>query len=90
MIDHLEEFWSDFRAQLDELQRKQDQINSYKNSKSTSTPAVHSRETYGESPAKKSFPTIKSSRSFSVNRPLMKRLTAVLLILIFPCHSPLF
>lgn len=71
------------RAQLDELQRKQDQLNSYKNGKPTSTPSVPSREAYGESPTKKTLPVTKSSRSSSFNRPLMKRLTAVISTYIF-------
>ncbi len=67
-----------FRAQLDELQKKQDQLNSFKNSKLCSNTGVHStREAYGESPTKRSLPTVKSSRSLSLNRPHIKRLTAV-------------
>ena len=66
------------RAQIDELQKKQDQLNSFKNSKLFSSTNVHaSRETYGESPLKRSVPLMRSSRSLSFNRPLIKRLTAV-------------
>jgi len=66
------------RAQLDELQKKQDQLNSFKNSKLYSNTGVHSsKEAYGESPLKRSLPSVKSSRSSSFNRPHIKRLTAV-------------
>lgn len=74
-----------FRAQIDELQKKQDQLNSYKNSKTFSNTGVQSsRETYGESPMKRSLPSVKSSRSSSFNRTHMKRLTAVIIILLSP------
>lgn len=67
-----------FRAQIDELQKKQDHLNSFKNSKLYSNTGVHSsREAYGESPVKRSLPSVKSSRSSSFNRPHIKRLTAV-------------
>ncbi len=63
---------------MDELQKKQDQLNSYKNSKLYSSTGVHnSREAYGESPTKRYLPSVRSSRSLSLNRPLMKRLAAV-------------
>ena len=65
------------RVQLDELQKKQDQFNPTKNSKLYSNTGVHnSREAYGESPTKRSLPVVRSSRSLSLNRPLIKRLTA--------------
>jgi hypothetical protein len=60
------------------LQKKQDQLNSFKNSKLYSNTGVHSsKEAYGESrPVKRSLPSVKSSRSSSFNRPNIKRLTA--------------
>jgi hypothetical protein len=78
-------FFFFFRAQLDELQKKQDQLNSFKNSKLYSNTGVHSsKEAYGESPVKRSLPSVKSSRSSSFNRPPnIKRLTAVNIFIYF-------
>jgi hypothetical protein len=72
-----------FRAQIDELQKKQDYLNSFKNSKLYSNTGVtNSKEAYGESPSKRSLPTVKSSRSSSFNRPNIKRVNTVKIFLI--------
>ncbi len=71
------------RAQIDELQKKQDHLNSFKNNKFYSNTGVHtSKEAYGESPQKRSLPSVKSSRSSSFHRPHIKRLTAVNILFI--------
>jgi hypothetical protein len=63
---------------MDELQKKQDKFNSFKNSKLPSNTGVNTaRELFGESPTKRSLPGIKSSRSSSYNARPLKRLTAV-------------
>jgi hypothetical protein len=62
---------------MDELQKKQDKFNLFKNSKSSTTGVGSSRELYGESPTKRTLPTVKSSRSSSYNPRPLKRLTAV-------------
>jgi len=56
------------------LQKKQDQFNPLKTSKSF---VSQSRESYGESPAKRTLPSLKSSRSSSFTRPHIRRLAAV-------------
>ncbi|CAF4317967.1 unnamed protein product, partial [Didymodactylos carnosus] len=59
------------RAQIDELQRKQDKLNAFKNKKT-----INSRELCGESPTRRPLPSVKSSsRGSSFNRTPMKRLT---------------
>ena len=69
------------RAQIDELQKKQDKFNVIKNSKLYSGSGNHSsREVFGESPTKRSLPVTKSSRSSSFHRTSLKRLTAVNII----------
>ncbi|CAF0827290.1 unnamed protein product [Rotaria sordida] len=67
------------KAQIDELQRKQDKLNAFKNRKVYSGASNHSsREVGGESPTRRPLATIKSSRSSSFNRTPLKRLTAKL------------
>jgi hypothetical protein len=74
-----------FRAQIDEIQKKQDKLNAFKNRKLYSgTGNANSREMGGESPTRRPLPTIKSNRSSSMSRP-MKRLTAVSFL--FRCFS---
>lgn len=71
------------RAQIDELQKKQDKLNAFKNRKSNSTVGNSlTREVEGESPNRKPLSMVKSSRSSSTNRVSIKRLTAV-----SPSHS---
>ncbi|CAF3896980.1 unnamed protein product [Rotaria sp. Silwood2] len=66
------------KAQMDELQKKQDKLNSFKNSKLTSNIVANvSKEMFGESSTKRSLPIIKSSRSSSFHRTPLKRLTTV-------------
>lgn len=62
---------------MDELQKKQDKLNSIKNSKSSIIAGNNSKEVFGESSTKRSLPVIKSSRSSSLNRAPLKRLTTV-------------
>ncbi|CAF3548920.1 unnamed protein product [Rotaria sordida] len=64
------------KAQIDELQKKQDKLNIFKNSKlSSSSIGNSSKEIFGESSTKRSLPIIKSSRSSSLHRTPLKRLT---------------
>ncbi|CAF0988942.1 unnamed protein product [Adineta ricciae] len=64
------------KAQIDELQKKQEKMNFFKNNKpGVSTSVNNSKEVYGESPGKRSLPIVKSSRSPSFNRIQLKRLT---------------
>jgi hypothetical protein len=73
-----------FRAQIDELQKKQDHLNSFKNSKLYSNNVVNtSREVYGESPGKRSLPSVKLSRNTSFYRPHIKRLTTVKILFFY-------
>jgi len=72
------------RAQIDELQRKQDKLNAFKNRKlNPGTSNINSKEVTGESPTRKPLSTVKISRSSSINRPPLKRLTAVSCVLLF-------
>jgi len=65
------------KAQIDELQKKQDKLNAFKNRKSNSTVGNSlTREVEGESPNRKPLSMVKSSRSSSTNRVAIKRLTA--------------
>ncbi|CAF1176351.1 unnamed protein product [Adineta steineri] len=65
------------KAQIDEIQKKQDKFNLLKNSKLGPSPSMNNlKEAYGESPLKRSLPIVKSSRSSSFNRIQLKRLTA--------------
>lgn len=66
------------RAQIDEIQRKQDKLNAMKNRKSLSGLGnQNSKEVPGESPTRRPLPSVKPSRSSSFNRTPLKRLTAV-------------
>ncbi len=77
-------FFFFLRAQIDEIQKKQDKLNALKNSKLGPTTSVNnSKEAYGESPTKRSLPGVKSSRSSSFNRIQLKRLTAVKIFVFF-------
>jgi tubulin polyglutamylase TTLL6/13 len=65
------------RAQIDELQKKQDKLNAFKNRKLYSGVGNNNpREMGGESPTRRPLPTIRSIRNSSMTRPI-KRLTAV-------------
>lgn len=71
------------RAQIDEIQKKQDKLNAFKNRKLNCTSGNNNlREMGGESPTRRPLPTLKSSRSSSMTRPI-KRLTAVSLFFFF-------
>lgn len=62
------------RAQIDEIQKKQDKLNAFRNRKlNSSLTNPNSKELRGESPTRRPLPVIKSSRSSSVTRP-MKRI----------------
>jgi len=65
------------RAQIDEIQKKQDKLNAFKNRKLNSSMInPNSKELRGESPTRRPLPVIKSSRSSSITRPT-KRSIAV-------------
>jgi len=73
------------RAQIDEIQKKQDKLNAFKNRKLPYNGSSNNlREIGGESPTRRPLPTIKSSRSSSITRPV-KRLTAVGFIFVSSC-----
>jgi hypothetical protein len=66
------------RAQIDEIQKKQDKLNAMKTRKANPAGAGNnSKELRGESPTRKPLATVKTSRSSSFNRVPLKRLTAV-------------
>ncbi|CAF1413145.1 unnamed protein product [Rotaria magnacalcarata] len=76
------------KAQIDELQRKQDKLNAIKNRKSLSgTVNQNSREVPGESPTRRPLPSVKPSRSSSFNRTPLKRLTANANLTISPAQA---
>ncbi|CAF3454060.1 unnamed protein product [Rotaria sp. Silwood1] len=76
------------KAQIDELQRKQDKLNAFKNRKVYSGASNHSsREVFGESPTRRPLGTVKSSRSSSFNRTPLKRLTANATLAISPVQT---
>ncbi|UJR08124.1 hypothetical protein I4U23_012400 [Adineta vaga] len=64
------------KAQIDELQKKQDKLNFIKNNKPALNASINNvKEAYGESPGKRILPVVRSSRSLSINRIQFKRLT---------------
>lgn len=72
-----------FRAQMDELQKKQDKINFMRTGKSSSSiVATNSKEVFGESSTKRPLPGIKSSRTSSYYRAPLKRLTTVMIFIL--------
>ncbi|CAF3048765.1 unnamed protein product [Rotaria sp. Silwood2] len=76
------------KAQIDELQRKQDKLNAFKNRKVYSGASNNSsREVFGESPTRRPLATVKSSRSSSFNRTPLKRLTANATLAISPVQT---
>ncbi|CAF1520442.1 unnamed protein product, partial [Adineta ricciae] len=65
------------KAQIDEIQKKQDKLNALKNRKANPAGANNNpKELRGESPTRKPLAAVKTSRSSSFNRVPLKRLTA--------------
>ncbi|CAF0940340.1 unnamed protein product [Adineta steineri] len=65
------------KAQMDEIQKKQDKLNAFKNRKPNAGIGTNNpRELRGESPTRKPISNVKTSRSSSFNRAPLKRITA--------------